>query len=328
MKTSLRFLSAAWFVFGGVIGSPTPCAANATVTLNPEVTISRATVKLGDLFNGVPSDIDRDIAQAPQPCKPATYSENVLNKLAQTYRLDWQKQDKNGAAADHSVVASACARLSGDKIRDMVVARIKDEADIHNRAVDIEFDGHAPEFDLPGEHLPDVALENFAYDPISRHFKGELSAMTTRGMYSLPVTGHASVKRSVPVLAHRTEGGTTLGDADLEFIQVADDRITADIVTEPSQLIGRELRRDTGEGEILHSHDVVPPRLVTRGSLVTMKIETPLITITTQGKAQQDGAQGDAIRVVNTQSSRIVEGTVTGPGIVDVRTTQKLASVQ
>jgi len=34
------------------------------------------------------------------------------------------------------------------------------------------------------------------------------------------------------------------------------------------------------------------------------------------------------VRVTNTQSNRIIEGTVTGPGIVEVHTAQKMASVE
>ena len=78
---------------------------------------------------------------------------------------------------------------------------------------------------------------------------------------------------------------------------------------------------------MIRSHDVVSPRLVTRGSLVTMKIETPFITVTSQGKSEQDGAQGDVVRVMNTQSNRVVEGTVTAPGTVEIHTAQKLAAL-
>jgi len=104
-----------------------------------------------------------------------------------------------------------------------------------------------------------------------------------------------------------------------------EERLTADIVTEQSQLIGRELRRDTPEGQILRSRDIMPQRLVQRGSLVTMKIETPYILVTAQGRAQQDGVEGETIRVVNTQSNRIVEGVVTAPGIVEIRIARKVA---
>ena len=95
-----RILFALWLVVAGSAGSPTPCVANTAVTLKPEVETKRFAVRLSDLFVGVPVEIDRDIAQAPAPCKPAVYSEAVLNKLAETYRLDWQAQ----GAADHVVV--------------------------------------------------------------------------------------------------------------------------------------------------------------------------------------------------------------------------------
>jgi flagella basal body P-ring formation protein FlgA len=56
-----------------------------------------------------------------------------------------------------------------------------------------------------------------------------------------------------------------------------------------------------------------------------MRIETPNILITAQGKAQQDGAEGETVRVINTQSNRLVEGIVVAPGVVEIRIAQKVA---
>ena len=113
------------------------------------------------------------------------------------------------------------------------------------------------EVDLPADQNPDFQLENFSYDPASKNFHTDLTAQTPRGPYSMTITGHVAVKRNVPILARRLEGGTTIGIEDLDWIQVPEERITADVVTETSQLIGHELRRDTGEGEIFRSHDIV-----------------------------------------------------------------------
>ena len=329
MNKNTRILLAAWLILSGSAGSPTPCFANTAVTLKPEVEINRFAVRLGDLFVGVPAEIDRDIAQAPPPCKPVVYSKAVLDKLAEIYRLDWQTEGQ----ADHVLVTSACTRITGDMIRAAVIAKIKDSGNTKDRNFEIAFDMRNLEVDLPadqqpGNQQPNFQLESFSYDPTSKNFRTDLTAQTPRGPYATQITGHVSVKRNVPILAHRLEGGTTIVANDLDWIQVPEERITADVVTEASQLIGRELRRDTGEGDILRSHDVVPPRLVQRGSLVTMRIETPYISITTQGKSQQDGAEGETVRVVNTQSNRVVEGVVTGPGIIEIRTTQKIASAE
>jgi flagella basal body P-ring formation protein FlgA len=245
-----------------------------------------------------------------------------LNKLADTYRLDWQPE----GSADHAVVTSACTRITGDMIRDAVIGKIKTENDIKGRTFEIVFDAHNPEIDLPADQQPTFTLTNFTFDQSDKRFRTDLATQTARGSYLLPITGHVSIKRNVPILAHRIEAGTTLSEADLDWIQVPEERITADIVTETKQLVGRELRRDTSEGEILRSRDLISPRVVLRGSLVTMKIETPFIMVTAQGKAQQDGAEGETIRVVNTQSNRIVEGVVTAPGVIEIKMAQKMAS--
>jgi flagella basal body P-ring formation protein FlgA len=324
MNKTVRIAIAIWLVTAGSAGSSTPCLANAAVTLKPAVEIKHFAVRLSDLFSGVPTEIDRDIAQAPPPCKPAIYDQNVLNKLADTYRLDWTPE--NGA--DHAVVTSSCARITNDMIRDAVIAKIQQNITGKDRSFDLAFDNHALEVDLPATDNTAFTLNDFIYDASTRHFHADLTAQTERGPYVVPVSGHIAVKRSVPILARRLEGGTTISENDLDYVQMPEERVTADVVSEASQLVGRELRRDTSEGEMLHAHDIVAPRLVLRGSLVTMKIETPFITVTAQGKSQQDGAQGETVRVLNTQSNRVIEGIVTGPGIVEIHTAQKLALVE
>ena len=324
MKTPTRFLCAAWMVLTSIAGSPTPCAADTVVMLKPDFETTKPTVRLSDLFSGVPAAIDRDIAQAPPLCKDATYDEPVLNKLAETYRLDWQAPNGKKLV----IVTSACARITSDMIRDAVLTRMKEDGQAKRQNIEITLDSRTLEIALPANASTDFKLENFAYDPVNKHFRTSLVAETARGPSVTAIAGRAIIKRNVPVLVKRLEGGTTLGAADLDWIQVPDERVGADVVTEPTQLIGRELRRDTPEGEILRARDIMPARLVQRGALVTMKIETPFISITSQGKAQQDGAEGDTVRVLNTQSNRMVEGLVVAPGVVEIRTTQKIAAAE
>jgi len=169
------------------------------------------------------------------------------------------------------------------------------------------------------------SVAELKFDAASKQFRADLTAQTPRGPVVVPISGRVSIRRSVPILARRLEGGSVIGSSDLDTMELPEERITADVVTDPQQLVGRELRRDTPEGGVLRSRDVMPQRLVQRGSLVTMKIETPYILVTAQGKAQQDGAEGETIRVMNTQSNRIIEGVVIAPGVVEIVLVQKLA---
>ena len=60
------------------------------------------------------------------------------------------------------------------------------------------------------------------------------------------------------------------------------------------------------------------PELVQRNETVTIIYEVPGIVLTMRGKALEAGAEGDIINVLNVQSKRTIQATVTGPGRVTV----------
>ncbi|MDX2027777.1 MAG: flagellar basal body P-ring formation chaperone FlgA [Alphaproteobacteria bacterium] len=322
MNRAVRFAFALWLVAAGSIGSPQPCGAEEAIGLRGETEVTRASVKLSDLFTGVSAEADPDIAQAPPPGKKATYNANVLMRLAQKYRLDWKPRSTD----DHVVIAAACTCISGDALREAVAAKLK-SAQVKGE-MDVVFDNRGLEIALPAGTSPSFKLENFDFDPLTRRFRTHFDADTARGPFTMVITGRVSLKRSIPVLARRLEGGTVISAADIDWLTVPEEHVNGSVATEVAQLIGRELRHTRGSGELLHAQDVIPPRLITRGGLVTLKIETPFMLVTAQGKALQDGAQGETVRVTNTQSNRVIEGVVDGPGTVIVHTTQKIAAAQ
>lgn len=320
MNSSLRTLAALWLVFAASVGLPSPCMADNPVTARGQVELDRGVVKLSDLFNGVPEEIDRDIALAPPPGKQAIYDTNLLAKLADRYRLDWHV----GEGIDHDTIVSDYSRITTDAITASLVDKIKEiEA---KGSVSIAFDGRAPVVDLPAHQSTAFSLNNFDYDPGSKRFHTDLIAESGQGQISVPLSGHAILKIRVPTLTHWLDGGAIIGMTDIDWLEIPAERINDGVVTDATQLINRELRHPVSEGEILRTSDILPPRMVKRGSLISMKIQTAFMVVTAQGKALQDGTLGEVVRVLNTQSNRTIEGTVTGPDTVTVPTAQKLAS--
>jgi flagella basal body P-ring formation protein FlgA len=297
-----------------------PSMAVAAPALKGEAEISGPVVRLSDVFNGLPEGVDCDIASAPLPGKSITYNVSTLSYLAKQYQLDW----KPASLADHMVITSAAARITADDIGKAVVEKLKDQ-DVKG-IINVLFDNHALAVNLPTDQPSDFALNNFEYDATNKRFHADFVAESDSGPLTFPVTGRIAIQHSVPVLVHRLESGTVIGAADIDWMAVSDDRMGG-VVTNADQLIGHELRRDTDGDQPLHEHDIIPARLVVRGTLVTMKIETPLMVITAQGKALQDGAMGDVVRINNSDSNRMIEGTVSGPGLVTVSGSQKFAAV-
>jgi flagella basal body P-ring formation protein FlgA len=73
-------------------------------------------------------------------------------------------------------------------------------------------------------------------------------------------------------------------------------------------------------GRPLRYADLMKPDLVLRNEAVTLVYEAPGMVLTIRGKANDSGAAGDVISVLNEQSKRLVQGVVIGPGRVAVTT--------
>jgi flagella basal body P-ring formation protein FlgA len=319
MSNLTRIIIVMWLIIGCSVGSTTPCIADAVVTLHGETELHRATVKLSDLFNGVPDDIDREIAQAPLPGKQAIYDYKVLAQLADKYHLEWHP----GSYTDHVTINTACTHISTDMLRQAVAQKAKESG--ARGTVEVNFDNHALAFDLPADQSSSFTLNNYDYDPVSKHFRVDFVPDGSQGYAAIPITGRMVLKLRVPVLAHRLEIGSVIDASDIDWVDVAEDRVNDATITDAKSLVGHELRHVVAEGDVVRVSDVMAPRLVKRGTTITMKIETNIMSLTTQGRALQDGTRGDTVRVMNLQSNRVVEGTVDDDGTVTISTTRKLA---
>jgi flagella basal body P-ring formation protein FlgA len=82
---------------------------------------------------------------------------------------------------------------------------------------------------------------------------------------------------------------------------------------------GMAVRHPMRAGQPLRASDLMRPEIVQRNETVTLVYEVPGIVLTVRGKAIDPGAEGDVISVINSQSNRTVQGTVTGPARVVVR---------
>jgi flagella basal body P-ring formation protein FlgA len=65
---------------------------------------------------------------------------------------------------------------------------------------------------------------------------------------------------------------------------------------------------------------------VTRNAQVIIRLQSGAMTLTSQGRALEDGARGDVIRVTNLQGGKTVEATVIGPDQVEVKLAARLAA--
>lgn len=200
-----------------------------------------------------------------------------------------------------AAVAQALAeRGAGDRL----------ELELANRDVAVE--GAAPK----------LAVELVDFDRDSRRFVAQVEA----GGEKSRLTGRAFQVFDVPMLARPVAAGEVIGQADLEWQSVRADRLDRNAVTAAAQLVGMTPTRGLKAGRAVKAGEVRAPQLVAKGALVTMSVSAPGLTLTATGRALDDGADGEIVRVLNVHSKRTVEGVVSGQNQVRIPSRQQLAA--
>lgn len=120
----------------------------------------------------------------------------------------------------------------------------------------------------------------------------------------------------VAVLVHPVARGEIVGRDDVS----AEPRAPAAVglALSPKAAIGQEAVRDLPAGIVLARSDLIAPRLVKRGTPVTLWVRKPGLLISTEGRALASGAVGDSVRVFSIATNRTLDGTVEGPAAVRI----------
>jgi flagella basal body P-ring formation protein FlgA len=122
--------------------------------------------------------------------------------------------------------------------------------------------------------------------------------------------------------------GEVIGESDVELLPIRADRLDRNAATSPAQLVGMTPARGLRAGRAVKVSEVHAPLLVSKGALVTMTVNAPGLTLTATGRALDDGADGEIVRVLNVQSKRTVEGVVVGQNQIRIPARQRLAAAQ
>ncbi len=120
----------------------------------------------------------------------------------------------------------------------------------------------------------------------------------------------------VVVAKRPLDRGITLAGDDL-IVQLVDARFQrGQVYTDNSTLIGARVKRAVGIGEPINGNDIC---MVCRNDEVVITATGNGLNIIAKGTALSDGALGEQIKVRNSKSNRIVDGTITSVGQVVVK---------
>src|SRR3546814_18870720 len=93
---------------------------------------------------------------------------------------------------------------------------------------------------------------------------------------------------------------------------------SSDVCSSDLTLIGMTPRRPIRAQQVIRSTELQTPVMVAKNSLVVIRLNTDRMQLTVQGRALEDGAAGDVVRVMNTQSNAAISAVVVDSGAVAV----------
>ena len=132
------------------------------------------------------------------------------------------------------------------------------------------------------------------------------------------VSPYVSITERVVVATQALARGRVIARGDLVLVERDRADAPADAVRDPESVVGLRTRRSIGGDRILRSSDFESVPVVERGDRVTIVLQHGPLVIQTLGKAQETGAAGEWIRVVNLDSKREVSGRIDPEGRVHV----------
>ncbi|MGH7032171.1 MAG: flagellar basal body P-ring formation chaperone FlgA [Stellaceae bacterium] len=301
-----RFLSALFALSIAVAA----VSARAGVTLKPEVTVTGSVVHLGDLFADAGAAARDPVAAAPPLGMRTTYSAAWLRAIASEHHLAWSP----ASDFDQAAVTRAARSIEAETIAHRLLEAMAGSA--AGGDAEIKLDNPAARLLVPAEAGDALAVDGLTLDARTGRFSAFVSAPPgAPEARRLRVSGRLVVEVSVAVPSRAVAMNEVLGAADIETITLPRSRLAPDTITDASQLIGKSAVHVLRPDQPVRAGDVQAPLLVRKGDLITIELRTPNMALTAQGKALEDGAAGASIRVTNTQSKRVIDVMVEGPGL-------------
>jgi flagellar basal body P-ring formation protein FlgA len=283
--------------------------AYAQVNLRAAVAVNSADISVRDIFPGAESDAV--IAKTPAPGRRLILDAYTLQRIAKRHKVRWQPRTR----LDQAIVTRESRILNTTEIEAALQRSLtrngmpeSQKVELTNRSTNIRV---AANMAIP------YRIDNAIIDGRSRRVSAILSVSTEgREKLNYRLEGFTYSVIEVPVLNRRIRRGEVIGAGDVIWKNIRKDSVGRNVVRERKGAIGQAARRYLASGVQIMIDDLEPPKLVRKGSLVTIHLESANLRLTAKARASEDGALNDTIRVVNVRSKRTVEAIVRSPSKV------------
>jgi flagella basal body P-ring formation protein FlgA len=306
-KNPLLSMICATFIFGW------PLLAGAAPQLRSSIVVEGPDLMLGHIFDdaGVASDVR--VGPSPEPGERIVIRPGNLARFANKNGLIWTP----GPAVNSVVVWRASTNLAPEDVEVMLRQELR-AAGAPGR-LDLELRRHNLRIALPLDSSFDLTIERMTYDEGTGRFSAHLRVTGPEfAPKNIVLDGTAHSVIEIPVATRTLTKGSVIAADDITWMDMRVGNIRQQTATELDQVVGKEAKRQIRPDSPIRFNDIWAPRLVRKGSLVTLTVHTRYMLLQTNGQAVEDGARGEVVRILNLKSRKTLQGIVTGDGEVEI----------
>lgn len=147
---------------------------------------------------------------------------------------------------------------------------------------------------------------------------GNFRAVIGYGAREAVVRGQVRVAIPVVVPSNNLRREHTIEASDIEVRNVALAQVSATSLVNPEDAVGMAVRRSLVAGRPIRAEDIGPPIVLEKNGAIEIVYARPGLSLSMRGRALEDGAVGQSIRVKPAGGRRIVIGEIVAPDRVVV----------
>jgi len=274
-----------------------------------EIIVRDDVIRIGDIFPNPGNQAETVVLRAPAPGERTYLDARWLAQAARAYGIAWHPAERDGGVSVERA-SEVVAKTSIDKALAAALAKLAG-------AGHAELGGRAPEIHLAVGSTPQIGVEDLKFEWDTRRFSATIAVSAAdQRTRRVRVAGSYYEAARLPVPRRPVAAGEVISPGDIELVSIRGRRLPPDAVQSAELAVGKAARRTLRTGEPIRLADLQQPMLVVKKSLITLMVQSPYMTITTQGRALEDGALGDTVQVANVKSGKTVVGVITGPDTV------------
>jgi flagella basal body P-ring formation protein FlgA len=290
---------------------------NKGPALKAEATIAGELVRIGDLIENAGAVADVAIFRAPDLGQTGSVpASRVADAVLQHHIIGL---DTRGIA--EVVVTRASRAITAKDIESRILRALAGQYGLaEEKALSLTFDNEVRTLQVEPAAGAELRVTRLLFEARSGRFdvSFELPGSAVARRLPLRFTGTLLETFEALVPARAIAAGEALKASDFTLARRPKAEFVANLIGEAELASGIAARRGLRPGQVVRQTEVMKPEIVQRNETVTITFEVPGIVLSIRGQALEAGALGDVINVLNTQSKRTVQATITGHGRVSV----------